>query len=159
MDFVYDRVQNDVTYVKTLIAKGWVAMTTTEKAYFLADTVKGAYNYTDFNRVEDNTDEINTSLTSIGFTITLDTKVGSWVITDIPTITETTRILNNIQLMITAYYTYVTTPTLPSDMQNMTFTEANAIEKILFDINSIVLLAIDSFKYCGTFNCGQTSFL
>ncbi|MBQ8578613.1 MAG: hypothetical protein IJ449_11715 [Clostridia bacterium] len=49
-EFITDRTQADVDRVKELHGKGWDAMTAEEQAEW-EQPMKGAYNYTDLNRI------------------------------------------------------------------------------------------------------------
>jgi hypothetical protein len=51
VEMITDRSQSDVVIAKSLIKKGFQNMTESEKEEFLVG-LKGAYNYTDVNRVE-----------------------------------------------------------------------------------------------------------
>lgn len=51
IEMITDRSPSDVEIAKSLIKKGFANMTEAEKQQFM-DGLRGAYNYTDFNRVE-----------------------------------------------------------------------------------------------------------
>lgn len=85
---------------------------------------KGAYNYSDLNRVERAVAEIS-DLAGLG----LITKTN-WDMWDIPTATEMSRYLGNIAT-IRSLVTDANVPTAPSSMSNLTYNEANNIEVIL----------------------------
>lgn len=88
-------------------------------------TTKGAYNYSDLNRVERAVAEISDL-----FDMGLITKTD-WVMWDVPTVSDMERYLNNIARIreVCSYQEGV--PDLPSDMNGLTYTAANNIEKIL----------------------------
>ena len=84
---------------------------------------KGAYNYSDLNRVERAVEEI-----SDGLELGLVTKTD-WNMWDIPTQSEMDRYLSNI-ITIRDYFSIETE--IPASMSNLTYEGANNIEKILF---------------------------
>ena len=83
---------------------------------------KGAYNYSDLNRVERAVSEIS-DLAGLGLVTKTD-----WKMWDIPSRSEMTRYLSNIK---TIRDTYSISANLPDSMDNLTYTYANNIENIL----------------------------
>lgn len=65
-EMVTDRTSADVSRVEELAAKGWTGMTTAEQTEWAAG-MKGAYNYTDLNRVTAAMDYINNQLVGYGY--------------------------------------------------------------------------------------------
>lgn len=86
------------------------------------EATKGAYNYSDLNRVERAVAEIS-DRAGMG----LETKTD-WRMWDVPTITEMNRYLYNIR-MIKSRFSIETS--LPDTMNNLDYVNANNIEKIL----------------------------
>ena len=89
------------------------------------DITKGAYNYSDLNRVERSVREIS-DIAGLG----LFTKTN-WTIQDIPTDSEMDRYLRNIGAIRALISDVSNIPELPITMNNLTFDSANNIEKIL----------------------------
>ena len=85
---------------------------------------KGAYNYSDLNRVERAVAEIS-DLAGLGLTTKTD-----WGMWDIPTATDMNRYLGNITV-IRALLTDTNVPLPPVSMSNLTYNDANNIELIL----------------------------
>ena len=83
---------------------------------------KGAYNYSDLNRVERAVSEIS-DLAGLG--LVTQTDWGMW---DIPTASDMTRYLGNIKTIKTRYNINIA---LPDSMNQLTYETANNIEKIL----------------------------
>lgn len=106
---------------------------------------KGAYNFTDLNRVESAvaalSDELNLGLT---------TKTN-WAMWDIPKKADMTRFLSNIRAIRKAAALITGAPAAPSSMDKFTYTSANDIEKIL-EYAETVLAA---FIRCGDIYCGE----
>lgn len=83
---------------------------------------KGAYNYSDLNRVERAVSEIS-DLSGLGLITKTD-----WTMWDIPKQSEMSRYLSNIK---TIRDTYSISVDLPETMNNLTYIYANNIENIL----------------------------
>lgn len=115
---------------------------------------KGAYNYTDLNRVESKVKELNDLLVSYNYMSALTTKLN-WAITDKFNVNDSTRYLNNIKAIRNALATYTTTPQVPSTMAYLTYQKANDIEKILVDIEVLLISMENWFVYSGVANSGQ----
>ena len=58
VELITDRTQYHVTLLNRLRKKAWSSMTASEQAAWYGDAAKGAYNYTDLNRVETAVKEI-----------------------------------------------------------------------------------------------------
>ena len=85
---------------------------------------KGAYNYSDLNRVERAVEEISEAL-ELG----LVTKTY-WYAWEIPRASDLTRYINNVKAIATAIGSTIT---LPDSMELLTWETANDIEKILLE--------------------------
>jgi hypothetical protein len=127
-------------------------------AVYYFDVAKGQYNYTDLNRVEGNAEEIASLLNNYAYPVTITVKTN-WTRTDIPKHADTVRYLDNMQALINAFYTKSTTPSVPADMMDFNYTEANAIEQIEADIYELIKNMTRRFKPAGTFAAGQANIL
>ena len=114
----------------------------------------GAYNYTDLNRVEAKVKELNDILVTAKYMTTLTTKLD-WTHSDIFTQTDAERYLSNINAVRNALAVKPTTPQTPTTMNRLTYSTANDIEKILVDINDLVVGLRNWFVYSGVSNSGQ----
>lgn len=93
---------------------------------------KGAYNYVDLNRIENNTRYVADDMYARGITpepITLNSKYN-WNELDVPTLEDMSRIINNILLLQALSVENLELETIYATGQ-MTYTMANAIEKNL----------------------------
>ena len=86
---------------------------------------KGAYNYSDLNRVERAVAEIS-DLAGLSLTTKTD-----WKMWDIPKASDMSRYLSNIASIRALIGDNATVPIAPASMNNLTFSEANNIELIL----------------------------
>ena len=66
-ELITDRTQADVTHWQKLHDKGWSGMTDEEKAEWNTASMKGAYNYTDLNRVIAAMDYLDETFTRYGY--------------------------------------------------------------------------------------------
>lgn len=89
------------------------------------EATKGAYNYSDLNRVERAVAEISDRL-KLGLT----TKTN-WSMWDIPTASDMERYLNNIAVLRQQVADDENVPKLPTSMNHLTYTDANNIELVL----------------------------
>ena len=147
-ELITDRTQADVDALNALLAK--TSFTADELTAFTSS--KGAYNYTDLNRVETAVAYIAAALVqapvdlqqyasdrnvawSTAFDVPYDptdysglTTKTDWANTDIPSATQMTRYLANVVLIAAAF---PNAATLPASMNNLTFGGANEIERAL----------------------------
>lgn len=138
---VTDRTQADVTY-----AKGHPDSRT---------ALKGAYNYTDLNRVESKVDELQSILRSYDyFTDNLTVKTN-WTLTDKFTPNDAQRYLSNVKKIRDAFPVLSSTPAVPGSMQGLTYQRANDIEQVLVDVEFLINNMIASFYYSGEVNSGE----
>lgn len=86
---------------------------------------KGAYNYSDLNRVERAVAEISDRM-SLGLVTKTD-----WTMWDVPKLSDMERYLHNIEKVREICVNKTNLPTTPSDMNNLTYSDANSIELIL----------------------------
>ncbi|WP_101698494.1 hypothetical protein [Clostridium minihomine] len=110
-------------------------------------TVKGYYNATDLNRIEQDCEY----LAGI-FSVIVNTRV--WSRTDFPTPGEFERILANLNTLRAAYFVYQTTPDTPQNPVNQ-FHKANDLEQILHDLYAIYEDNKRALMYAGEPYAGQ----
>lgn len=109
IDSVYDRTNLDLTNLKNIINKvkvgGYKSLSSDEQSYWLADLVKGALNYTDLNRIENNMKELQEFLISLGYDVDISTKID-WTRNDLIFSEDVTRIMNNYEKLSNAALLY-----------------------------------------------------
>lgn len=86
---------------------------------------KGAYNYSDLNRVERAVAEISDKA---GLNLVTKTDWGMW---DVPTASDMARFLGNITAVRGTISNTANVPIVPATMNNLTFDAANNIESII----------------------------
>lgn len=186
-DLITSRTQADVTKLKEYIALGWENMSSAQRAEFLAP-MKGAYNYSDLNRVgnavlflEDFLNDVQSVLdahrASNGVApdsfwnatwgqLSLSVKTD-WNMSDIPTLAQMTVYLQNVNA-VTGCISI--TRNIPSSMDRLTVYGANEIEKALeaeyaagVDFQETKLRLIENannvFLHCGSATCGYNIYM
>lgn len=109
------------------------------------DTTKGAYNYSDLNRVERAVAELSDLH---GLNLTTKTDWGMW---DIPTESDMARFLMNIKKVRQACMNPNEVSPAPESMSNLTYNDANNIEKILIAAHEHT----DRIYRVGELFCGE----
>lgn len=78
-----------------------------------------------------------------------------WQREDIPLKSQMDKYLKNISAIREAISVYETTPEPPSSMDNLTWQQANDIEKILFDLDEIITKMEQAWFYSGDLYSGE----
>lgn len=107
-------------------------------------TTKGAYNYSDLNRVESAVREFNEATA-----LNLDIKTDRWQMWDVPTRTDMDRYINNIKKIRKAFLSEDIP--LPNGMDYLNFESANQIEEVL----SKAWATLDTSLHSGELFCGE----
>ena len=136
LNLITDRTQQDVDRWAELKAKGWQAMTDDEKAEWQT-ALKGSYNYTDMNRVENAVEYVANRLSAAGCVINPTVK-KNWSGADIPTKSDLDRYMRNVADIRSALSVLSATPETPESMALLTWSTANDIEKILADVDWLI---------------------
>ena len=155
LSLITDRRKEDVEYLLSLIAKGYGGMTGAEQTAWANTSLKGAYNYTDLNRVESAVAYLLPIFASAGYNITTTTKTN-WAVNNDMTVAEATRYLYNIAQIRQAFTYFTTTPPAPTTLVGLNYERANHIEKILLDAENLIFKLLGSFFYSGDLYCGDT---
>ena len=122
---ITDRTQIDVDRCKALAEMGWDNLTPEEQNEWYTTAAKGAYNYTDLNRVEAAVSALSEHF-SLGLVVKTD-----WNMWDVPTQSDMARYLANIDAIRKKIYASMNLPTVPVTMGGFTYEAANNLEKIL----------------------------
>lgn len=151
---ITDRTQADVDRVQWL-RKKWAAGTITqaEKDEWFSE-MKGAYNASDLNRVGSAIRYINHRLLEAGYGKELEIK-SDWKEADNNYIGSLDYYLQAVRQLRSWFTTMENTPAVPDDMQNLTYIEANNIEKILMDLDFLITQMRKSFFYSGEISSGE----
>lgn len=153
LELITDRTQQDVARLQALARKGFANMTESERSEWLTPS-KGAYNYTDLNRVEEAVAYLGERLAECGYTVTLS-QMRTWAQGDVITLADMAQYLTNVEAIRRALATFPTTPAAPASMSRLTFSEANAIEQILTDVDTLLDNMKAAYTYCGDVYGGE----
>lgn len=134
---IYDRTNEDVEYARN----------NPSSAAFL----KGTYNYTDLNRIEEWCQYIAEQLPSKGYSVSITTKTN-WTADDFPTKAQLERIRSNVDALKNVYYANTD---VPINMDRMDYKKANEIEKILDELYNNLLGGVNWYVYGGVARGGQ----
>ena len=124
---IYDRTQSDIT-------------NDTDKAYI---------DYADLNRIEEAVKYLSGVLNDSGYDNQIQEK--KWLISDFRKQEDCDRIKENYNILKNACNYEFNTP----DFKWESIEEANNIEKILYDINKIIICMKEYYVYSGVANSGQ----
>lgn len=106
---------------------------------------KGAYNYSDLNRVE-----MAMQILSEELSLNLVTKTD-WNLWDIPKQADMDRVIQNLRTIRKAGVGLPKTPDAPASMSKLSYTTANEIETILSDVDE----ALPARLWCGDIYAGE----
>lgn len=148
---VTDRTAADVARVEGLATKGFAAMTADERAEWLGG-MKGAYNANDLNRVGSALNYMAARLaTNCGTDVTWSAKTD-WGAADVITASQADTYQQQIQDVRNALTYPLGTPAAP-EIDRLTYTGANDIERILTLCETLIDNIIKAFRYTGAAEC------
>ena len=154
---VTDRTEADLKYWETLRNKGFLNMTEEERAEWLAGNMKGAYNKSDLNRVGEALNYLHDRLNAAGYINYTNTFVAktNWTVASIPTADDLTYYLKCVSNVRNALTLYANTPPAPTDTGALNIDEANNIEKILIDVETLLNNIIAARFFCNDIFAGE----
>lgn len=144
--WITDRTQSDVDRVKEITAKARTGIwTDAEQKEWLAG-MKGALNYTDFNRIESGIQEL-------GFIVGASVSVKTdWTDSGYMKVSDATRWLSNINSIRAKCSGPSAIADTPESMNKLNFSTMNQIEQILLDIET---LAKTYVTFSGEYMTGE----
>ena len=165
---ITNRSASDLENLRSLLSTPVSDWTAAQLAEFNQAISKGAYNYTDLNRVTAAMTYLDQVLQGYGYTsgfkpleikrtggtvepLLPDGYKQLWYETDIPTQSEMTQYLTNV-LAVTKVF--IEEPQLPQQMAGLTVDGANQIETALFELWKLLEILPTSFVPCGEAFCG-----
>lgn len=162
------RAANDTYYVElTLVATsgatsvvtftlyyGLQLITDRTKADVLAGNEKGIYTASDLNRVGAAMNYVAERLTEFGYNPGISPKTD-WEDTEWVNQGQAAHYLADLAELRRHITMFYTTPETPEDLERLTYTEANDIEKILEDIDRMLTLILQNLLYAGEIFSGE----
>lgn len=149
-NLVTDRTQQDVDRWEYLKNKNWNSMTTDERNEW-SNSPKGSYGHTDLNRVGEAIEYVAAQFSDAGYIVELKPIKTDWTMQDKPTLAQFTDYLDNVSTLKEILSEFPGTPATPSDMNKLTYQEANAIEQILVDIEIMLQTMREGMWYSNAF--------
>ena len=150
---VTDRTEADASRYSELRDKGWAAMTTAERAEWVAG-MKGAYNASDLNRVASAMSYLSQRFASAGYSVPVSSPTD-WANGDIPRKDDLDTYLDDLRRIRAALAVMDTTPEAPESMDYLTWAKANDIEKILVEVDDALGRLLLSPFYSGEIYSGE----
>ena len=154
LNLITNRTRADVDRVIRLAHK-WSegVITDAEKQEFLSH-MKGSYSESDLNRVGAAVAVLTERLRDAG--IYRDTVAKSdWQETDTFRENDLSYYLEDIHRIRSALNVLPSTPTVPADLQGLTWQEANDIEQILEDVDMLITNMEQAWFYSGDLYAGE----
>lgn len=153
---VTDRTAADKETLATALARvNSGAGTAGDMELILNPYNKGAYNYTDFNRVGAALACVAARLNAAGAFLRLSPKTD-WAEEDEPAELQVTYYLQMLRTVRAELAVLATTPAVPASTDNMTHNDANGIEQILLDVDELLTKMAAAYYHCGMVSCGGT---
>lgn len=147
---ITDRTASDVSLAKTLRAKLQSGQPLSNAEISILE--RGTMTINTLNRIENKQAELKELLANEGYYNTpIQNKM--WEHTEYFKENEFRRILDNLNVLRNAFFVYADTPSTPPI--SFHYENINALEKVLFDIETMLNDMIDRFRECGTFECGE----
>ena len=119
-----------------------------------ARNAKGTYNASDLNRVGAAVAYVAGRLLECGTSVYVSPK-HDWSESDIPTVSQMEQYRSDIATLRDALDAMPTTPQVPATMNNLTLSEANAIEKILQDTSVLIFNMQAAWFYSNDIFAGE----
>ena len=161
LGYIFDRSSRDVERWRELRDKGWDRMTEDERQEWLFETLpipsasKGMYTHNDLLRVETTVENLAVQLRKLGYDVPEMTIRYDWTYEDVITKEEIDRYFSNIETLRSVRGVFSSTPKTPSTQENFNYSKANNIERILYDISTIVDNQKKSWCYMGEIISGE----
>lgn len=153
---ITDRTQNDVEEAKRIRAKlasGEVLTDAESAAYFAG--LRGCYNASDMNRVGNAVRYIADRLNAEGYGVVVHPRIG-WTMKDIVRKSDWKAYLDEVQKLRYVLTLLPTTPEITDAMYDgIDHIEANHIEQILVDLDTLITRMIAGFYYSGELFAGE----
>ena len=117
-------------------------------------TDKGYYNAEDLNRVGAAVEYVAGRFASYGYAVSVSPK-KDWAMGDIPREADMAKYLVEVEQLRGLVRVLPTTPETPGDMENLWWWEANHIEQILKDADSLLTNMAAAWYYSGAIYAGE----
>lgn len=143
LNLITNRQEEDMLRVQAILNKPKSLRTSLEQLEVDSFASKGAYNYTDLNRVVGAMEYLNSLFESWGYVTEYSRVMVSsdryfWIENEKVQPQHMVQYLNNLEALRKILFVLSSTPRTPSTMVGLTTTSANNIEQILLDIEYLL---------------------
>lgn len=149
---IFDRTENDIAEAKKIIlskVNSFDELTQDE----IDILERGIITQNTINRIEQKEIELYDLFAKAGYYApTIENKLWNNE-KDFFKATDLERIINNGEVLREAFFVYSTTPEKANVKYD--FSNINAIEKLLYDLQSMLEYVIANYRECDTFWCGE----
>lgn len=158
---ITDRNEEDIARLDALYVKALSGLTTVEWNEWLLSRERGAYNYTDINRVNIAAKYLIELLYDFGYDIYFHPQLtpdgrSVWRDSDEYLDTHTPIYLQNIRDIRGTLSLPATSPVVPKSIDyDMSIDDANAIEQIMVDCDTLIPGLVSQFFYSDEVFCGE----
>lgn len=147
---IIDRTQDDVFRVKALNGKDLSQWTQSEREEYLLATMRGAYNASDLNRVGHACAYLYDLISGYGYDIPGYVPLRTdWTLYDVPTQSEMSNYINTVR-SFKSLWSAITD--IPSNMDNISYHDANNIERLLKEVDTQIGLVSSIYIRSGAIN-------
>ena len=153
LQLITDRTQEDVNFIRKLNELGFMYLDTDEIEQLQLDQ-KGAYNASDLNRVESFVQYLAEKMDITGNHPIVNVKTV-WTNKEWVTVSESQRYLHNIKVLRNVLAVPGNLPEVPQDLEDLYYTEANDIERILEMIDEMITNISKSWYYSNDLFSGE----
>lgn len=152
LSLIADRTQADYQEWLALSQIAWADMTGEQKAKWSVP-MKGAYNYTDVNRVGEAILLLQALFASYGYSVAVNVRTD-WTAGEWPSQAEMDAYVQSIANIRGVLSVASSTPWVPDSMDDGTVVIWNNIEQILLDVEVLINRMALTFPACGETACG-----
>lgn len=153
IELITNRTSEDIDYLLQLKEKIKTNTATQQEiAEWNSNSLKGAYNYTDLNRVNSAMRYLKTVADEQGITLVFPhTLRTNWSRNEVPTTVQIQDYLDNIE----AAYELIISPQISIPEAIKSLQDANDIEKILLEAEQALKNIYECYSYASDFYCGE----
>lgn len=150
---IIDRTQYDVDEAKRIrIEKVQSFVELTDEEIEILE--RGTITVNTLNRIEDKQKELKDLFFHAGYYNT-DMINKTWNYTDIFSSVEFNRLIDNLNVLRNAFFVYSDTPPTPNTAYH--YKDINSLERILVDLENMLMDMKSRCRQCGTFMCGEVN--
>lgn len=135
---ITDRTASDVSEAVSLAQKISTGNATEAEITEFLTVMKGSYNYTDMNRVGQAVAYLRDRLRDDAGTSVEVAPKTDWANGDIPTTEQAAQYISDVKSIRAAFILPDGTPEAPDTLTGLTYSQANAIETILYNLNTTI---------------------